>query len=163
MGAKPEALDVSELVERATKRMARRLTGHQLVISAPAELPLVMVDPLLMEQALVNLIDNAVKYSPAHAIIRIRAEPWGDGVQIAVEDEGSGIPIEALPHIFDKFYRAKASDRRIAGTGLGLAVARGFVEAFGGTLNAENRSDRSGARMTITVPVAAEPGMTNGQ
>ena len=163
LGAKPEALDVSELVERATKRMARRLTGHQLVISAPAELPLVMVDPLLMEQALVNLIDNAVKYSPAHAIIRIRAEPWGDGVQIAVEDEGSGIPIEALPHIFDKFYRAKASDRRIAGTGLGLAVARGFVEAFGGTLNAENRSDRSGARMTITVPVAAEPGMTNGQ
>ena len=68
---------------------------------------------------------------------------------------GPGIPREAMAHIFDKFYRAKAADSRVAGTGLGLAVARGFVEAFGGTLEAANRTDRSGAIMTLTLPVAA--------
>jgi two-component system sensor histidine kinase KdpD len=75
-------------------------------------------------------------------------------VMVMIEDEGPGIPADDLPHIFDKFYRAKAADRRAAGTGLGLAVARGFVEAFGGTLDAANRTDRSGALLTMTFPLA---------
>jgi two-component system sensor histidine kinase KdpD len=80
-----------------------------------------------------------------------------------VSDEGPGIPPDALAYIFDKFYRAKASDRRVAGTGLGLAVARGFVEAFGGTLEAANRTDRSGALMTIALPIAPETGLPHGE
>ena len=71
-------------------------------------------------------------------------------------DEGQGVVPEELPRLFDKFYRAKASDRQVAGTGLGLAVARGFVEAFGGTLGAANRTDHSGAIFTITIPLAPE-------
>ncbi len=78
-------------------------------------------------------------------------------MRVTVEDEGPGIPPDALPHIFDKFYRAKAADRRIAGTGLGLAVARGFVEAFGGALDAANRSDAGGAVLTLSLPRADPP------
>ncbi len=79
-----------------------------------------------------------------------------------IEDEGAGISPEALPHIFEKFYRAKASDSRIAGTGLGLAVARGFVEAFGGRLEAANRTDGNGAVLTVSLPIAASIGMEHG-
>jgi two-component system sensor histidine kinase KdpD len=161
LGAKPEPLDVIDLVEASSERMSRRLANHKLLLSMPAGLPLVMADPVLMEQALVNLFDNAAKYAPAHSTISVRAGPVDSKVQVTVEDEGPGIPPEALPHIFDKFYRAKASDRRIAGTGLGLAVARGFVEAFGGTLDAANRSDRTGAAMTIALPVASGTGFAH--
>jgi two-component system sensor histidine kinase KdpD len=95
--------------------------------------------------------------------VRIQARRAPTQVFLTVQDEGPGIPTDALPHIFDKFYRAKAADRRVAGTGLGLAVARGFVEAFGGHLDAANRADRSGAVMTITLPIASESGNGHGR
>ena len=95
--------------------------------------------------------------------MRIQARRAPLQVVLTVQDEGPGIPPEALAHIFDKFYRAKAADRRVAGTGLGLAVARGFVEAVGGHLGAANRADRSGAVMTITLPLASEPGSDHGK
>jgi len=157
LGVKIEAADVREIVEVARKRLDRRLSTHRLVLDIPEDLPAVLVDVLLIEQAIVNLLDNAAKYSPPDSAIVVRARPAGDRVMLAVEDEGAGIPPEALPLIFDKFYRAKASDRRIAGTGLGLAVARGFVEAFGGTLDAANRSDRNGAVLTLSLPTGPSP------
>jgi two-component system sensor histidine kinase KdpD len=126
------------------------------VLDLPDDLPLVSVDPLLLEQAIVNLLDNAAKYAPLGSSIRIRARAEDKRVLLTMEDEGPGIPPESLPHIFDKFYRAKAADRRVAGTGLGLAVARGFVEAFGGSLDAANRTDRSGAVLTISLPTTHE-------
>jgi two-component system sensor histidine kinase KdpD len=113
---------------------------------------------VLLEQAIVNLLDNAVKYSPSGANIQIHARIGPDRVILTITDEGIGISPEALPHIFEKFYRAKASDSRIAGTGLGLAVARGFVEAFDGKLDASNRSDSTGAVLTISLPVATDGG-----
>ncbi|HEY4276155.1 MAG TPA: sensor histidine kinase KdpD [Rhizomicrobium sp.] len=154
LGAKPEALDVQELVDIAVSRLNRRLASHKIVIAVPADLPQVQADPLLLEQAIVNLLDNAAKYSLPGSDIRVRGEAHGGKVILTVTDEGIGISQDALPHIFEKFYRAKASDSRIAGTGLGLAVARGFVEAFGGTLDASNRPDRTGAALTITLPPA---------
>ena len=96
---------------------------------------------MLAEQALFNLLDNAVKYSPA-----------GSRVEIVVRDEGPGIPAEAIDRLFDKFYRAQDGDRRRAGTGLGLAIAKGFVEAQGGSISARNRTDRSGAEFTVSLP-----------
>ena len=163
LGAKPESVDVADLVETATKRLSRRLSGHKLELDLPQTLPLVSADPLLLEQAIFNLLDNAVKYADVGTLVRVRAQQAGNKVILTIADEGSGIPPDALPHIFDKFYRAKAADRRIAGTGLGLAVARGFVEAFGGTLEAANRADRSGAIMTISLPVAPEPETPHGR
>jgi two-component system sensor histidine kinase KdpD len=158
LGAKPEALDLFELVDTATKRLSRRLALHKIVADLPTNLPQVRADPLLLEQAIVNLLDNAAKYSPPGSTIRVSALLSGDRVILNVTDEGIGIALEALPHIFEKFYRAKASDSRVAGTGLGLAVARGFVEAFGGKLDASNRADRSGAVLTISLPVATNGG-----
>lgn len=156
VGAKPETTDFGELVQISLKRLARRLSKHKIIIDLPSNLPLVSTDPLLMEQALVNLLDNAAKYSPVDSQIRIAARPFAQIVLVTVEDEGLGIAPDEMSHIFDKFYRAKAADQRIAGTGLGLAVARGFVEAFGGKLDASNRTDRSGAILTIALPIAAE-------
>ena len=152
LGAKPETVQVQDLVDESFKRLARRLSDHRVVRDMPDDLPLVTADPLLAEQAIVNILDNAAKYAPAGSAIRVRAQAEPTRVILTVEDEGPGIPAADLPHIFDKFYRAKAVDRRAAGTGLGLAVARGFVEAFGGTLNAGNRGDRSGAVLTLTFP-----------
>ncbi|HEY0301947.1 MAG TPA: ATP-binding protein, partial [Rhizomicrobium sp.] len=156
LGARREPAEVVELVEVARKRLSRLLSGHRIVVAIPPELPAVSVDPLLLEQALVNVMDNAAKYAPPGSAITVAAARAGNRVLLRVEDEGPGIPPDALPHIFDKFYRAKASDSRVAGTGLGLAVARGFVEAFGGTLDAANRSGRSGAVLTLSLPLAAE-------
>ncbi len=110
-----------------------------------------------------NVLDNAAKYAPAGSTIRLGAAADKSRVVLTVRDEGPGIPPDDLPHIFDKFYRAKAADRRAAGTGLGLAVARGFVEAFGGTLDAANRTDRTGAVLTFTLPAAAESGSGDGR
>jgi two-component system, OmpR family, sensor histidine kinase KdpD len=114
------------------------------------------VDPVLFEQVLFNLIDNAAKYAPEETVIDIRGRRDGNVVLLSIMDEGPGIPPEDLERIFDSFYRVRKSDHVRAGTGLGLAICRGFVEAMGGTIRADNRSDRSGEIFTIRMPVAAE-------
>jgi two-component system sensor histidine kinase KdpD len=153
LGAKPETVDVSDIVEAATTRMARRMANHRLVEGIPDGLPFAEADPLLLEQALVNILDNAVKYSPRGSQIALRAQVVNDRIAITIEDEGPGIPVSELPHIFDKFYRVRKADRKVAGTGLGLSVARGFVESFGGTLTAANRDETGGAIFSLTVPL----------
>jgi two-component system, OmpR family, sensor histidine kinase KdpD len=101
-------------------------------------------------------LDNAAKYAPAGTTVRIQS--WRDrgSVGLRVLDEGAGIPPDDLEHIFDKFYRARKADHVRAGTGLGLAISRGFVEAMQGTIVAANRTDRTGAVFTITLPVPAK-------
>jgi two-component system, OmpR family, sensor histidine kinase KdpD len=113
------------------------------------------LDAVLFEQLLFNLLDNAAKYSPAGTTVCLQS--WRDqhSVCLQVLDEGSGIPADEVERIFDKFYRVQKGDQVRAGTGLGLAISRGFVEAMHGTITAANRSDRSGAVFTITVPVPA--------
>jgi len=111
------------------------------------------LDPILFEQVLFNLLDNAAKYAPSGSRVDLHARQDGDVVAIEVIDEGPGIPPGDLERIFDKFYRVQAQDRRRAGTGLGLAICRGFIEAQGGRIEAQNRPDRSGAILTVRVPV----------
>jgi len=162
LGVKPELVHVRELVESAAKRLSRRLSGHRLSLDVPDDLPLVSADPVLLEQAIVNVLDNAAKYAPTGSLVRVGAVATDTRVFLTIEDEGPGIPPDDLPRIFDKFHRAKAADRRIAGTGLGLAVARGFVEAFGGTLEAANRASGTGAVLTVSLPLATGTGGGNG-
>ena len=119
LGVKPESVDVADLVETAIKRLSRRLSGYRLERDFPSDLPPVSADPLLLEQAIFNLLDNAVKYSESGTMVHLQARRIENGVILTIADEGPGIPAEALAHIFDKFYRAKAEDRRVAGTGLG--------------------------------------------
>jgi two-component system sensor histidine kinase KdpD len=116
------------------------------------------LDPVLFEQVLFNLLDNAAKYSPPGTTVLIQSWQEDDVVKLQVIDQGSGIPAEDIGHIFEKFHRAAKEDQVRAGTGLGLAISRGFVEAMGGTITAANRSDRTGAVFTITLPVPQRAG-----
>lgn len=118
------------------------------------------IDPVLFEQVLFNLLDNAAKYAPDGSALRIQA--WSDdgSVILQVMDEGPGIPVEDLERVFDSFYRVSKGDQVKAGTGLGLSISRGFIEAMGGTITAEQRTDRSGAVFTIRMPASrAVPSM----
>ncbi|MBV8167549.1 MAG: sensor histidine kinase KdpD [Alphaproteobacteria bacterium] len=146
-------VDLGDIVGTALQRTAKILAAHHVEIDLPADLPPLELDFVLFEQVLVNLLDNAAKYTPAGSTIEIRARRAGETVKIEVRDEGDGIPPDDLERIFDKFYRVHAADRQRAGTGLGLAICRGFVQAHAGTITAANRADRKGAVLTITLPV----------
>src|SRR5207253_7461121 len=102
------------------------------------------------------LLDNAAKYSPMDTTISIRSWRDPDRVALQIADEGEGIPQAELESVFDKFYRVQKGDHVRPGTGLGLAISRGFVEAMHGTISAANRADRSGAVLTIRLPIPAD-------
>jgi two-component system sensor histidine kinase KdpD len=111
------------------------------------------LDAVLFEQVLFNLLDNAAKYSPAETTISIRSQRDKDSMMLQILDEGDGIPPAELESVFDKFYRVHKVDHVRPGTGLGLAISRGFVEAMRGSITAANRVDRSGAVLTIRLPI----------
>ena len=113
------------------------------------------LDAVLFEQVLFNLLDNAAKYAPPAPRFRSGERAIRETVSLQILDEGDGIPPDELESIFDKFYRAQKGDHVRPGTGLGLAISRGFVEAMHGTISAANRTDRSGAVITIRLPVPA--------
>jgi len=125
---------------------------QRLTLTAPEPLP-IQGDPSRLRQVLVILLDNALKYTPAGGTIRVTAERAGGKARLTVSDSGPGIPPDQLPRIFDRFYQADAS-RTGRGMGLGLAIARTFVEAHGGRIAAGNLPE-SGARFTVTLPLAA--------
>lgn len=147
--------ELSDVIGSALRRAEKILKAHEVQLALAPDLPLVSVDEVLFEQVLFNLLDNAAKYAPAGSRITITAERQGQHICLRVLDEGPGIPPHDLEHVFDKFYRVRGTDRRRAGTGLGLTICHGFMEAMHGTITAANRSDRSGAVFIITVPVAS--------
>lgn len=151
---KLETVDVGDLVTTVLRRAQPLLAHHRVSSDVAADLPAVKADFPLIEQALFNLIDNAAKYAPAGTAIEVSAAQVADSIEIRVRDEGPGIAQEALPHVFDKFFRAANGDRRRPGTGLGLAIARGFVEALGGAIVAANRADRDGAEFRVRLKAA---------
>jgi two-component system sensor histidine kinase KdpD len=152
------ATAISEVVEAAITRVPG--TAH-VGVDLPPDLPRAAADPALLEQVLVNLLDNAVKYAPPGSLVSVTGRQMGDRVALSIADEGIGIPAEDLPFVFDSFYRARRRDRVGPGTGLGLAIARGLMEAIGGTIEAQSpRPDAPadgapGTVMTLTLPVAA--------
>ncbi len=149
------AFDLGEVVGSALRRAGKITAGHRVETSLPDDLPMLSLDPVLFEQVLFNLLDNAAKYAPAGSLIAIRARQDDGAVVVEVADEGPGLAPADLERVFDSFYRVSKGDQVRAGTGLGLAICRGFVEAMGGTIAAGNRSDRSGAVFTIRMPVEA--------
>lgn len=146
-------LDVNEIVGTALSRARKILASHRVDVDLPKNLPLIRVDPVLFEQVLFNLFDNAGKYSEPQSRIRVQAFANDGAVTLQVLDEGQGIASEDLERIFGKFTRAQKGDSVRAGTGLGLAICRGFIEAMGGTIAAGNRTDRTGAVFTIRMPL----------
>jgi two-component system, OmpR family, sensor histidine kinase KdpD len=145
--------DLGEIVGSALRRAGRILSRHNVELTLAPDLPMLELDAVLFEQVLFNLLDNAAKYAPPETMIRIQGWRSGDSVCLRVLDEGSGIAATDLEHIFDKFYRAQKTDQVRAGTGLGLAISRGFVEAMHGTIVGANRTDRTGAVFTISLPI----------
>jgi len=148
--------DIGEIVGSALRRASKILVHHKISLELAADLPMLELDAVLFEQALFNLLDNAAKYAPADTTISIRSSRDKDWVTLQIIDEGEGIPRSELESVFDKFYRAQKGDHVRPGTGLGLAIARGFVEAMHGTISADNRTDRSGAILTIRLPIPAD-------
>ena len=146
-------LDVGEVIGSALRRAGKILAHHKVSLELESDLPMLELDAVLFEQALFNLLDNAAKYAPAETTIAIRGWREQKFVTLQILDEGEGIPRSELESVFDKFYRAQKGDHIRPGTGLGLAISRGFVEAMGGTISADNRSDRSGAALTVRLPV----------
>jgi two-component system sensor histidine kinase KdpD len=148
--------DIGEIVGSALRRASKILVRHKVSLELAADLPMLELDAVLFEQVLFNLLDNAAKYAPPDTTISIRSLREKHSILLQILDEGGGIPPAELESVFDKFYRAQKGDHVRPGTGLGLAISRGFVEAMHGTISAANRSDRSGAVLTIRLPVPAD-------
>jgi two-component system sensor histidine kinase KdpD len=150
-----DAIELGDVVGSVLRRAQVQIVEHKVVLDIEPDLPLLRIDPVLFEQVLFNLIDNAAKYAPPGTAIILRARRESGTVRIMVMDEGHGLPEGDREKIFDKFYRVRAGDSQRAGTGLGLAIARGFMEAMDGSITAANRTDGPGAVFTLTLPVPA--------
>lgn len=143
--------DIQDIIGVALGRLDATLSNRPLKIDIQTDLPLVQADFVLIEQVLVNLIDNALKYSEPGSEIAISVRVNNQYVEVSVSDIGQKIPSEEIEKIFDKFYRLK-SPRLVSGTGLGLAICKGFIEAHGGRIWAHNNPD-IGVVMTFTLPL----------
>jgi two-component system sensor histidine kinase KdpD len=146
------------MVGAALSRLDEALGARPVRVSIAPGLPLLHVDPLLFEQVLVNLLDNAAKYTPAGSEIDIDGRGESGGVVIEVRDRGPGIAPGDEGRVFEKFYRG--ANPATAGAGLGLAICKGIVEAHGGTIMVETRA---GAVFRITLPPAGDaPAVPDG-
>ncbi len=141
--------DVHDLVNRITDNLKTELAPFNLMVVIPDDMPLVKLDFGLMEQVLHNLVYNACQYADKNTSLRIKIYHDHGNFVLEVMDRGPGFPKEALPFIFNKFYRVEGS--KAGGTGLGLSIVKGFVEAQKGTVTVENRQN-GGARFTIKIP-----------
>ncbi len=148
---KREPCDLADVVGAALSHLDDRLSRRPLQVNIPEDLPMISVDFVMMNQVLVNVLDNAVKYSPPGTSITVDASSKPDGIYLSVADEGIGIPPEDLERVFNKFYRVQRPDAH-SGTGLGLSICKGIVEAHSGRIWAENRVE-GGTVIKIVLPV----------
>jgi two-component system, OmpR family, sensor histidine kinase KdpD len=147
---------VEELVGVSLGQTRQELKGRPVVVRIPGDLPLVWAASELIERVLVNLLENAIRYTPPESAIEITATKYGEFVEIRVADHGPGLPAGRESRIFEKFFRGKsevADGQR--GVGLGLAICRSIVRAHGGEITASNRPE-GGAEFLITLPIAPE-------
>jgi signal transduction histidine kinase len=149
----PQPIHLHHLLEQLAPAIIDAENRHlQVVIKTPNDLPPIQVDGDRILQVLLNLLQNAIAHSPAGGKIAVQAEKAGEEICISVSDQGPGIPPDQLPYIFERFYRAdKSRSRREGGMGLGLAIARSYVEAHGGRIWAE--STPAGSTFYFTLPL----------
>jgi two-component system sensor histidine kinase KdpD len=145
---------LEEVVGAALGRLAKSLGARRVSVSIPPDLPLVAIDDVLIEQVFVNLLENAVKYTPPDSAIRILVTATDRSVTVEVADHGPGLPKGHEARVFEKFYRAASDGRR--GTGLGLAICRGVVLAHGGRIWAHNLPE-GGVAFLFTLPLTDTP------
>jgi two-component system sensor histidine kinase KdpD len=148
---------LGEIVGRAVKRLERVLLGHNVSTEIAKDMPLIHVDPVLIEQVLVNVLDNAAKYSPPDSPIAVKTFTRDGAAVVQVTDQGIGIPPEEREQVFDMFYRVRAGDKQVAGTGLGLSICRGLIEAHGGRIAALPGEAGRGTTIEFTLPLKEVP------
>lgn len=146
---------VEEIVGAALAHLGEGLSAHRIALALPPDLPLLEFDAVLIERVLCNLIENAAKFSPAGSEIRIEARSLGETVDIAVLDQGRGVPAEHPERLFEAFVRGEAQGA-VPGLGLGLSICRIIVEAHGGALSVENMP-QGGARFSFSLPCSIQP------
>jgi len=152
--SKLEWHDIGDIVQTTIRSLQRELSGREVKVEVEAKLPLVRLDFTLMQQALSNLLLNAVMHTPPGTVIFVQARAEGKNLVLRVADNGPGLPPDLLPRIFDKFVRA--ANAPTGGSGLGLAIVKGFVEAQGGQITAENKLS-GGAVFTIRLSQSESP------
>jgi two-component system sensor histidine kinase KdpD len=146
-----EPCDIQDVIGAALAECETVLGKRKVDADIASELPLIPMDFVLIQRVLVNVIDNALKYSPPDSAIEIQAAPSNAFVEISIGDRGMGIPTADLARIFDKFYRVHHPGS-VSGTGLGLSICKGIVEAHGGFIGAENRQG-GGTLITVALPL----------
>lgn len=147
-----DPVSLRDLLASALKTLHPLIAEQQFSIETEPNFPLLRVNPALMELVFLNLLENAIKYGPTQCEIKIIAATNDTGATIDVDDDGDGIPESERKIVFEKFYRSQQGDRKIAGTGLGLYICRGIVEAHGGTIAAIDPYDGKGACLRIQLP-----------
>ncbi len=150
---KKEPYPVEDIIGTALERLDKLLAGREVRTAIPENLPLVPLDPVLMELVFVNLLDNAVRHAPGATPIEISARAAKDRLEIAVADRGPGLASEHIGRVFEKFYRAQSAS---GGAGLGLAICKAVVEAHGGSIQVRNRAG-GGAEFMVSLPCRERP------
>jgi two-component system sensor histidine kinase KdpD len=148
----------ADIVGSALNRLRTVLAPLQVSTDVPAELPLLFVHAALIEQALINVMENAARFSPPHGRLQLCAGADDSELFFSVSDEGPGIPEEDRAKIFDMFYTAARGDRGGQGTGLGLAICQGMVGAHGGHISVADGIEGRGTCITLHLPLPAQPG-----
>ncbi len=151
-----QACRLDGIIIAATKRAEPRTQDHRIELWLDDELPAVEVDEAALAEAIYVLVDNAAKYSEPGSVIRVTANAGADQtVRVIVEDQGPGIPVELRERVFDRFFRAMrdGDQAKPSGSGMGLAIARGIVEAHGGRIWVEDGADGIGARFIVELPI----------
>ena len=143
--------DVADIVNATIERQHRRLSAHKLTLDVPDELALVHVDPVLIEQAVGQVLDNAVKYSSAGSLIHVAVAGYDREISVTIADQGAGLTAEEANQIWERFYRSPRQ-HATTGSGLGLWIARAFVLACGGTIEAASEGPGHGTTVTIRLP-----------
>ncbi|MBK5400176.1 sensor histidine kinase KdpD [Pseudomonas sp. TH39(2020)] len=151
----------ADIVGSSLNRLRAVLAPLQVTTEVPPQLPLLYVHAALIEQALVNVLENAARFSPAHGRLQLRAGADDSELFFSVSDEGPGIPQEERAKIFDMFYTAARGDRGGQGTGLGLAICQGMVGAHGGRISVADGIEGRGTCITLHLPLQAQPAFEN--
>jgi two-component system sensor histidine kinase KdpD len=143
--------DVQDLIGTALEQLGKRASKNKIKVDVQPNLPLIPMDFTLMVQVIVNLLENAIKYSPEDSLIEVTATVDGTNTRLQILDRGAGIPSEDLSRVFDKFYRVQRPES-VSGTGLGLSISKGIVEAHGGEIRAMNR-EGGGTILEVELPL----------
>jgi K+-sensing histidine kinase KdpD len=160
-GVRPslEWVDPSDVVNAATERLGRRLAQHRLQLDIPPDLPLIYVDPRMLEQALVQVLDNAAKYSPPGATIRVEARVDAGRFVLEIVDQGAGLTEDESQNLWQRFYRGQRHVGASPGSGLGLWVARAFVTRLDGDIEARSAGVGRGTTITMRLPLRQDAGV----